>query len=619
MITHADPKLTKADFDAEPWEQSLGAAEEPTCFKYCGPLKTKLEQCKAAGQDRVAEIYALLHATASLCSSWDSSTRPFRRFLDFGPSCRSAALDDFGADEISVLMDVAPDIEDPEFRARVADVTWVLRRDYKMAGMAIPAYVASAIRLEGTAHVSIFIDRLNRAIQLALGVGQGDQKLLSSVTSEIEKFVQKRAPTEKQRSCADLMRLLIQAEAGDRAKYSALCGSLASQAEGRQDWDVARTYWGCKAEWHRLAKEREQHRDDCVKAAETYVGEAESALQRPTPSPGACAGLLLRAVEALRKIPGTKERVGELHQRIVKEQELIVATETTTLEVSTDISEVVHSTMAAFRSKPLEQVLLELAMIGAPPAISSLRAAAEESMRTDIFSQIVPSVYITEKGKRLAEKPSAMDGDEHSQAQCLKAEMMRQIKWQRGMMVSSRIRPALHVINSEHFVRLEDLEAIVRDNPFVPNGREPIFMRGLFAGLSGDFLLAAHLLVPQIENSIRHLLYHCAGEPRTSKLKSNLTQPERDLNELLYHDDVKRIVDEDLLFDLQSLMVEPGFGANLRNQIAHGLMDTEQFYADEAVYAWWLIWRICCMPSLIRMQALAKQAGSSIPSGGCPA
>jgi hypothetical protein len=188
-------------------------------------------------------------------------------------------------------------------------------------------------------------------------------------------------------------------------------------------------------------------------------------------------------------------------------------------------------------------------------------------------------------------------------------------------MVSGRIKPALRIINTEHYVRLRDLEFLVRDNPFVPAGREPIFIRGLFAGLSGDFLLAAHLLVPQVENSIRHLLYNYTGEQRTSKLKADLTQPERDLNELLYRDDVKQIIGEDQLLDLQSLMVEPGFGANLRNQLAHGLMDADEFYAAEAVYAWWTIWRLCCFPELMRMRAAASNIdqtgmrGSDAPKG----
>ncbi|MCL0138104.1 hypothetical protein M2T37_27885, partial [Klebsiella pneumoniae] len=61
------------------------------------------------------------------------------------------------------------------------------------------------------------------------------------------------------------------------------------------------------------------------------------------------------------------------------------------------------------------------------------------------------------------------------QALRVRAQMMQSIKWHRGLVVSAKIRPALHVINTEHFVPIRELEFLVRDNPFVPRGREAIF------------------------------------------------------------------------------------------------------------------------------------------------
>ena len=75
-------------------------------------------------------------------------------------------------------------------------------------------------------------------------------------------------------------------------------------------------------------------------------------------------------------------------------------------------------------------------------------------MRSNFLGQFFPRGYLTATGKRLAEKPSSMEGNQESQDLCLKAEMMEQIKWRRGLMVSGRIKPALHVINTEHYVRL---------------------------------------------------------------------------------------------------------------------------------------------------------------------
>src|ERR1035441_2701303 len=110
--------------------------------------------------------------------------------------------------------------------------------------------------------------------------------------------------------------------------------------------------------------------------------------------------------------------------------------------------------------------------------------------------------------------------------------MMQELEWHRGLLVDGGIKPALQVINSEHFLVREDLLFLVENNPFIPPGHEGLFLRGLHAGITGDLLVALHLLIPQIENSIRYVLSQYANEPRTSKLKDDLTQPERELNEL---------------------------------------------------------------------------------------
>ncbi|MBN2893425.1 MAG: hypothetical protein JXL97_16245 [Bacteroidales bacterium] len=45
------------------------------------------------------------------------------------------------------------------------------------------------------------------------------------------------------------------------------------------------------------------------------------------------------------------------------------------------------------------------------------------------------------------------------------------------------------------------------DNLFVPENRKILFAEGVFAGFSNDFILAAHILVPQIENSLTRIMH----------------------------------------------------------------------------------------------------------------
>jgi len=72
-------------------------------------------------------------------------------------------------------------------------------------------------------------------------------------------------------------------------------------------------------------------------------------------------------------------------------------------------------------------------------------------------------------------------------------------------------------------------------------------------------------------------------------------QGERSLNVTLYKPEILELLGEDIVFDLQGLLVEK-FGSNLRNKMAHGLIDQSEFYSWQIVYLWWLVLRLCVLP-----------------------
>lgn len=144
---------------------------------------------------------------------------------------------------------------------------------------------------------------------------------------------------------------------------------------------------------------------------------------------------------------------------------------------------------------------------------------------------------------------------------------------------------------------------LTSNNPFVPPGREYLFAHGLHAGLIGDFVVSTHVLIPQIENSIRYILERQGTI--TSSLNSKGIQDQKNLNNLLYdpyQQELLKIFGEDIVFEFQGLLVEK-FGSNLRNKMAHGLMNPAEFYSYSTIYLWWLILRICCLPILYQLNS----------------
>ncbi len=83
--------------------------------------------------------------------------------------------------------------------------------------------------------------------------------------------------------------------------------------------------------------------------------------------------------------------------------------------------------------------------------------------------------------------------------------------------------------------------------------------------------------------AVRLVLKFGSGVQVASSLDSNQIQDERSLNTTLYNPKLAEVFGKDIMFDLQGILVER-LGANLRNRMAHGLMDHQSFYSIEVPY-----------------------------------
>jgi len=128
----------------------------------------------------------------------------------------------------------------------------------------------------------------------------------------------------------------------------------------------------------------------------------------------------------------------------------------------------------------------------------------------------------------------------------------------------------------------------------IPDGRETAFALGLDAGLAGDFFTAAHILIPQFEHALR---WHLGQrDVVTVTFPQSGVQNALDLNAILDLPAITTILDEATLFDLKNLLTEKA-GANLRNELAHGLIEPGT-HGHDFVYFWWVVLRFVLLPLL---------------------
>ncbi|MCB1885632.1 MAG: hypothetical protein KDG89_16840, partial [Geminicoccaceae bacterium] len=133
----------------------------------------------------------------------------------------------------------------------------------------------------------------------------------------------------------------------------------------------------------------------------------------------------------------------------------------------------------------------------------------------------------------------------------------------------------------------------------VPHGHEMIFATGFAHFFAGDFLVAAHLLVPQVEGALRHMLRQVGHD--VTNMRTDGTQESRSLSNLLDPKGLRReleamfgpaIVREvDDLFDFHG-------GPALRHGLAHGLMSDGAFWNEDVIYACWFVFRLVVLALL---------------------
>lgn len=565
--------LSKDDFVNCNCEEVVENSDQKTCPSYSRVFGNKSQEAEQAGNTKLQIALAILSGITFPALTSESTEQPFH-YME--------VINNLSEEYLTVLENWVSDLSDYELKARVADILWIRnKRKYKMAQTAIDSYLESAKLLEHPEHWSLSVDRIERAIRLAYKSNQ--KAYIQKVVAHIESVLSKYDGEDPLFLSAKLMQLLQEFKEGEPSKYAPIAEKAARRSEAESNWHKARYYWEVAIVWHRKNKNPEQERLASLSYAETYVKEAEDKIKQTPPSYLAASRSLLQAIEALTNIGGNQIRIEEVHQTLLDYQQkstLEMQRFSVTLD---DSSGIYGQVIDKIKGKKLNEALSTLAFLFNSTPVSEIKKRTQELIDSSIFRDVFPNIYVNDTGKIVGHNPSFED------------EMYRTATWYQNVQAQAIIEPARSQINLEHYVKVSDFYSIVVNNPFVPRGREEIYARGLYAGLTGDFLVAAHLLIPQIEHSLRCLVKN-RGKI-TSWLDKGI-QDEYIMSVLFdkHEAELKEILGEDIAFELIGLLNRKGFGSNLRNLMAHGLMSSNDFYTAPVIYLWWLTLRLCFLP-----------------------
>lgn len=519
---------------------------------------------------------------------------------------RSAIPTDYPREKIKSLVDWSLEVRSPEARARFLDVAWVSGKSFPAAQAAVSAYLDAADVLEDPDDWTSFAARLERALRLAASLGKGGTELRETVLQKIESVIHKYKGTDPLFLTHRLTSLLLDHGFGDAATLADYARTAAQRANLRRNYWTAKDYFDLAARCYSKVGEPDAAAESLRDAAEALVSEGELAASQQGGGRGAIAGssIMAQAFNAMRQAPGGKERSEAIHVRLLELQEASLL-ELKPVSTTVDIQELVEKAVQKSSGKSFQEALMALCGVGNAPSVDKLMAQVKAEARTAVLSSMFSSDIINSRGRVVAKAPPLAEAEENLEDEGLRFRLFRNARNRRDLVVQAFINPMRTIIFNEHNPDRNDLLSNIRHSPWIPPGHVESIVRVLIAGFQGDMLIVGHMLPPQIEAVIRHVVEIAGGD--TSMFNAEGLQPERSLNVLLTLEEAKNAFGVAGILELEDIFVDQ-LGSNLRNEVAHGLMSDQQMFGSDVLYAWWLLLKYCVRSS----QWAAEQASRSI-------
>ena len=598
--------VTKDEFVTNDFESPLANSTNVDCVNLSTLYGEAAAREEETGNEIAVRVFRLLKEVCQIHFKPDDNAEPYGPMMVIH-NTRSMIPSDLRGDQSEVFSEIASDIRNPGLRARLSDIAWLNnRKSANSAREAIRAY-CEAIQLvrDGKAEFSSKeqaasshsgCQMLRRSCQIANSTGWKDPEV-----SELKTLIQ--AVTADALTRKDFVGYLnigtLSLDYNIENPLAIAENAKQMASEALNDPYDSQHLWELAARGYRQAQDNEESNDCLASAAECYVTMASADDFKGMRA----AAWLMEAIKKLRNIPNTKIRRQEIEAKLRDAQEAI-ADEMVEISTEFDPSDLVEYAQKKVAGLTLPGALAEFAKLDRSPEVQQLRDNVQKQAKENPLLSMIPRSIHDDEGKVVSSSPGLIgeDGDEKAIHHLIAENEVAR----RQLTVYGLIEPARQKINSEHLLEQRYIQPIVSMSPFVPEERTDLFSLGFARFFNGDFISALHILVPQLEHSLRYVLEQTGVD--SSRIKNDMTQENRTLSVMLEKDrgKLEKIFGSAIVFEIENIFDFRG-GPSIRHQVAHGLISGNECHAPDSIFACWFIFRLCCLPLLPHWQQITDR------------
>jgi hypothetical protein len=583
---------TEEDFEKVDLNEPVRGSNPSDWHSISSKYQAASDEAEKIGNDAASRVYAMICAICGFHFKPNDENEPFGPVMRTSEG-RTPIPDDYRT-KISVIIPYKNAFESIAVTARINDVIWLLdRKQVESAILAIDSYLL-LVRHDGEQGPAALSYRraeyLQRALQIASSLGSAGPNFAKV----------KRASTRLRKETItggnsySYMRFANLCLGYDLCRPSLIAAEAQALAQSEANLDARHMLWHVAARANRRAKQPEEEARCLVEAAECLVlisDQGTSAMYR--------AHWLERAIVELLQVPKSQNRRRALKHMLIDVQAQIPE-ELQSFSHSFDLRKVAEQVREGIKSKPFIAALGVFVNLHEPRKPEELKKEAEAEIAKHPLQHIFESTQLGSEGRPI-HRVGGLDDHEN----VVQTAISRGLDLERKIVVNGRIGPARLVMMTSNFVSENYLQVLCAYSAFIPIGHDGVFANGLARFFQGDMIGALHILVPQFENSLRHVL-RLNGHDVT-KFNRDMTQEDLNMSVLLekFEKELGEIIGANWvtainhLFNLRS-------GPNLRNAVAHGHIKQGNAHNADSTYACWLILRMCCVPLFPLWKELQK-------------
>ena len=596
------------------WEGVLAAASLDDRYEPPELLSSHFERAAAdpAVTGLHAQVLRVLAMVSSAMLNAEDWLEPFTPAMQISGK-RTVVPADFDADQVALLARIAPLVERDDLRARVADVVWVYgdRSDIAMLDRAIDAYRAAP--LTDDVWFSVGKDAWVRALALAARRGAAGRARVQEMSDALKAQVLAGQVTDNFNTVgfAETLRQHGRVDAAGRAEVREALFALAARASSvtprlsrHLEREALAWLGGSDAAAANSATER---------VARTYIAEADSRILTDPKAGALVEGHFLeKAIAVLRTIPrsyrlenGLDELIDDLRIRLRESRESSIEQMIRIQSDPVDLTDAVsyaRSQVSGHADK--FDALAAFATLAPPLDEASTRETAAKMLEGAISHMFGSSTFSSDFRKIASRPGSSGQADEDE----VWAEMVRTVFFHSQLLGKGIIQPAQEVLTTEHRFSRQYMVSLCVESPTVPEGHETLWGDGLALGLGGNYGAAVSVLVPQLEQVVRVMLRR--HDVYTLFVDEHGVESEKSLNALLDMTETQDVFGAGMVMEMKAMLVVQG-GPNLRNDVAHGLLDDNSAWSYSALYMWWFCLRLVTWPVIEMISRARTQSAES--------